>query len=369
MLLSPLGMYLFLATLLLLCTFCLPMNPFYKLLLLALVPLCAVPLRISGGDEYPPLANALPDWGEAPYRPMDEDQFIDEGVVENIVILDRPDSVSLSPSLAAELPKIKLGPEQGEEKAELSRSNLVDLHLVEVNDGAAPQANSKAVLKSEIEILEKQWNVSFKMDMKEKSAVQNSVQVGTVASLRTPQKKIKVGLDYSRKKGDGAETSNRFVLDSHGEWYFNASRWNPYLHGTLKYDKAKEFDTQMQTDAGLGYSIIRNPASELKLRAGATASKKLSGIEKELVPDSLYGIDLKQKITSGQQIKTALEYIPEWNQFSKYQVKTRANWEFLFGSKKDMSLNVGAANCYDSETGLKDFSKGVDYKTEWIWRF
>lgn len=343
------------------------MNPFYRLLLLVLVSLCAVPLRISGGDEHPPLATALPDWGEAPYRPMDEDQFIDEGVVEDIVILDRPDSVSLSPSLATELPEIKVGPEQAEDEALLPQPDRVDFHIVDIRDGAAPQANSKAVLKSEIKILEKQWNVSFMMDMKEKSAVQNSVQVGTVASLRTPQKKIKVGLDYSRKKDDSEQASNRFVLDSHGEWYFSASRWSPYLSGTLKYDKAKEFDTHMETDAGLGYSIIRNSASELKLRAGAIASKKLTGMEKGFVPDSMYGLDLKQKITSGQRLNTALDYFPEWNRFSKYQLKTRANWEFLFGSKKAMSLNVGAVNRYDSETGLKNFSKGVDYKTEWIW--
>ena len=300
---------------------------------------------------------------------MDEDEFIDEGVVENLVVLDQQDSVSLTPLLAAELPKIQVGSEEVEDKSLPPRPNLVDLHLAAVNDGAAPEANSKAVLKSEIEILEKQWNVSFKMDMKEKSAEQNSVQVGTVAALRTPKKKIKIGLDYSRKKSDDAEASNRFVLDSHGEWYFNTSRWSPYLHGTLKYDKAKDFDTQMDTDAGLGYSIIRNSASELKVRAGATASKKLSGLEKGLVPDSLYGIDLKQKIGSGQRINTVLEYFPQWNQFSKYQLKTRANWEFLFGSKKDMSLNFGATNRYDSETQLKDFSKGVNYKTEWIWRF
>ena len=125
----------------------------------------------------------------------------------------------------------------------------------------------------------------------------------------------------------------------------------------------------METNAGFGYALFSGPIRQVKFRAGAGVSREFGGTDEELVPDPLYGLVLKQQISSWHRVSTALDYFPEWNDLSSYRLMARANWKILFDTESDLSLNIGASNRYDSETPWSEFEEGVNYKTTLMWAY
>ena len=336
---------------------------------MVLVFLCGTSVALRAEENFTLSVTAIPDWGEPIWHGFDEGDDVGIQHVSNLSYLEGPLASASAEMTQVALPELTLPQEK--RKTAVADKNSDSLHagLGEAAKESATEAIGDAVFKAEIKILEKLWNISFEMDMKENDNIRNTFHVGTLARLRTPEKKIEIDLNYSREKEDSEEPANRFVLDSRQEWYFNASRWSPYLHNTVKYDKGKEFDTQMEANAGLGYALFSGPISQVKFRVGAGVSREFGRMDEELAPDPLYGLVLKQQITSWHRVSTVLDYFPEWNDLSSYRLKARANWKILFDTESDLSLNIGASNRYDSETPLREFEEGVDYNTTLMWAY
>ncbi len=336
---------------------------------MVLVFLYGTSVALRAEENFTLSVTAISDWGEPIWHGFDEGDDVGIQHVSNLSYLEGPLASASAEMTQVALPELTLPQEKGKTAVAGKKSDSLNAGCGEAAKESGAEAIGDAVFKAEIKILEKLWNISFEMDMKENNNTRNTFHFGTFARLRTPGKKIEIDLDYSREKEDSEEPANRFVLDSRQEWYFNASRWSPYLHNTVKYDKGKEFDTQMEANAGLGYALFSGPISQVKFRVGAGVSREFGRMDEELAPDPLYGLVLKQQITSWHRVSTVLDYFPEWNDLSSYRLKARANWKILFDTESDLSLNIGASNRYDSETPLREFEEGVDYNTTLMWAY
>ncbi|MDG2208291.1 MAG: DUF481 domain-containing protein [Pirellulales bacterium] len=262
----------------------------------------------------------------------------------------------------------------------------------------------KATFKTELEILESQWNVDFNVGMQETGEDGNRVRLGTIARYRTPEQLLKIDMDFERSQGEeesvanhlrlgtlaryrwkGKElefdmkyerrqdeqenVTNRVMLDGTQEWFFSSTRWSHYLGGKVEYDQLEAFDSRVETNTGFAYSLLKSKASHVKVKAGTTVAREL-GVEQEeadLLPESLYGLSINQNVTDAQQVTTSLDYMPSWKDFQQYEVKAEANWQLVLDEETDFRLQVGARNRFDSTVPIESIDDGIDYTTSLMW--
>ena len=297
---------------------------------------------------------------------------------------------------------------KGQPKQESTTSLPVVLHPATTINSAGREIPvgevDKATFKTELEILESQWNVDFKMGMQETSEDGNRVRLGTVARYRTPEQLLKINMDfeqsqgeeeqdtnrlqlgtlaryrwegkelevdmkYERRQDEQENVTNRVLLDGTHEWFFNSSRWSHYLGGKVEYDQLEAFDSRFETNTGFAYSLLKNKSSHVKVKAGTMVAREI-GVEEEgadLFPESLYGVSINQNVTAAQKLSTTVDYIPTWNDFQQYEVKAEANWQLILDQESDFRLKVGARNRYDSNMPIESIEEGMDYTTSLMW--
>ena len=246
---------------------------------------------------------------------------------------------------------------------------------VKTSPAAPPEtfpASEQDFVTSEIVTVEpiKIWEGSFELGVNgtEGNSQTLNFRFGFDAKRETDFSILSVDLDCHRNTSDNIETANRAFLEWRYERLCKDSPWTWYLHGTVDYDQFQVYDALVTMDTGLGYSFIKNDTTSLTARFGGGVSHEIGGTRKTYVPELLYGLDFKRKLSERQKFAASMEYAPDASDFSIYRLRTKISWQVILDEEINLSMKVNFLDRYFSNSGLKD-PNDVDYSVVLLWGF
>ncbi len=67
-----------------------------------------------------------------------------------------------------------------------------------------------------------------------------------------------------------------------------------------------------------------------------------------MVPEALFGLNVKRQLTLRQHLEMAVEYLPDWGDFRKFRLETDAGWKITLDEEKNLSLKFELNDRYDN---------------------
>lgn len=214
------------------------------------------------------------------------------------------------------------------------------------------------------------WEGSFELGLDGSSGNSETFnfRFGFDAQRKTGRNVLDLDLDYRKTSSEDVETANRALLDWRYERLFEASPWTTFLHGTLDYDEFKTFDMRITTDIGVGRKLIDTKRTEFAGRLGTGFSREIGGPDDVWVPEAVFGLEFKHKLTDRQKIAFSTEYTPDMASFDDFRMKSRASWEVLIDEEMNLSLKLSVLDRYDSTPNGAE-SNDLDYSAVLLWKF
>jgi putative salt-induced outer membrane protein YdiY len=177
-----------------------------------------------------------------------------------------------------------------------------------------------------------------------------TLSLRTGADLLRKTDLFEVGFDlvYTKATANGVETQHQALLRGTYEWLHPDSPWTYFARVGLVYDEFQAFDLRLALNTGLGYPIIDHDGESLKARFGTGTSREFDSPDKEWKPEAVFGIDYRGKLTERQEFYAAIDYFPNWSDFSDYRVVNDVGYEVLLDADHNLSLKLSVIDRYDS---------------------
>lgn len=148
---------------------------------------------------------------------------------------------------------------------------------------------------------------------------------------------------------EGENTENKARLDIRNDWLPQGeSRWRPFALGFLEYDEFQDWDLRWGAFGGLGYEAIRTDSTLLNFRLGAGISQEIGGMNEDITPEGLIGVDFAHKIDDRSRLTANFDFFPSLDEFGPYRFVAKAAYEILLDTKSGISLKLGFEDRYDS---------------------
>lgn len=176
-------------------------------------------------------------------------------------------------------------------------------------------------------------------------------------------------LTYTYAEEDGNDTENRLRFQLRNDWKFPDSRWFVFAQANAEYDEFQDWDARVDGFLGLGYRFIDTERTRLNGRLGVGLSYEIGGEDNNIRPEGLAGVDFRHQITERQLFRADSEYLPEFEDFSKYRIRSRASYEILVDPEVNLTLKLGIENRYDSDPGEGFERNDFDYFAVLAWSF
>jgi len=195
------------------------------------------------------------------------------------------------------------------------------------------------------------WDTSLELGLNGSSGTNESLSLRAGGSTKRQSRYSKLTMSsyYNRTTRGGTATQNNATFDIRNDWLLDeSSPWTLYGTGNVFYDQFQAFDLQTNVNSGVGYRFIHDPELEIIGRCGAGASREFGSPDDRLVPESLFGFEYSQKLSSTQKFYGKLDYFPEWDEIGEYRIVADMGWEIALVEPANMSLKLAASNRYDS---------------------
>ncbi len=214
-----------------------------------------------------------------------------------------------------------------------------------------------------------EWENSFEVgiDGSEGNATTLSLRTGTNLRRKKDWSDLKLALNYVKASADYVQTKHNAQLEIHHDWLLGESRWSPYVKSIFVYDEFRPYDSELTLNAGIGYRFIKVERTTLTGRFGSGASRKFGGSDNAWEPEALFGIDFEHKISDRQKVRATVEYYPEWDDFTRYRIRTDAGWEVLLDERTNMNLKLGVIDRYDTRDAGEE-ANALDYTLLLLWK-
>jgi hypothetical protein len=108
-----------------------------------------------------------------------------------------------------------------------------------------------------------------------------SMRAGGHLKRQTKRWKYDSSLVYNKNHTNGLETQNNGKLDARLDRNIADSRWILFVLENLIYDEFQAYDLQLSLNSGVGYHLIKTPATDLTGRVGAGATREFGGVDND----------------------------------------------------------------------------------------
>lgn len=161
---------------------------------------------------------------------------------------------------------------------------------------------------------------------------------------------FEVGFDYAKVNSSGFKTDHHALLDLEQKW-IGQSRLGGFVHFAFDYDEFKAFDSRISANGGLDYRLVGTDWTELVWRWGSGFSQEIGGPTNRTVPEAIFGMQLKRRVTDRQQFEMEVQYLPDWSRFADFRLETDVGWKILLDQARDLSLKFDLNDRYDNTPG------------------
>jgi putative salt-induced outer membrane protein YdiY len=195
------------------------------------------------------------------------------------------------------------------------------------------------------------WDTALELGVNGSSGTNESFSIRAGGYIKRESRFSKLDLSayHNRTNTSGASTQNNAQLDARNDWLLDEhSPWTLFGSGNVFYDEFQAFDLQTNANTGIGYRFVHDPDLGLIGRVGAGTSREFGGPDDRWVPESLFGFEYNQKLSSTQKFYTKLDYFPEWDEFGEFRLVADAGWEIELVQPSNLSLKISANDRYDS---------------------
>jgi len=168
---------------------------------------------------------------------------------------------------------------------------------------------------------------------------------------------------------ESSDAVRQLTLDGRNDWFNQDIKSLRYFaEGKVELDEAKPWDYRVSGFGGIGYEFIKNEKTSLVGRSGFGGSQRIGIDDDEFRAEAFLAANVSHKLTDQQNIKAAVEYLPDTSTWQEYRLNANAAWEVKIDPESDMYLRMGVANRYDSDPGNAR-PNDLDYFVNIGWSF
>lgn len=200
-------------------------------------------------------------------------------------------------------------------------------------------------------IVPRPWDTNVELGVNGSSGTSDSFSMRTGFATKRESKfsKLDTSLYYNRTGSGGDITQNNAQFDFRNDWLLDEkSPWTLFGQNSEFYDQFKDFDFQMNVDAGIGYRFYHEKDLTLIGRVGGGISREFGGVDDRWVPESLFGAEYSQQLNATQKLYAKVDYFPEWDQVGEFRLVADTGWEVVLVQPSNLSLKISATDRYDS---------------------
>lgn len=174
---------------------------------------------------------------------------------------------------------------------------------------------------------------------------------------------------YRYEEANNAETANRFDSLLRYDWRFaDNSPWSLFAQAQYEYDEFQDWDSRLSLFGGVGYRVIENEKTSLRLRAGLGTSREFGGGTDEWTFEGLLGADFSHAIADNQRIRLYTTVFPSLEDAGDFRSTSGAAYEIDLNNDGNLALSLGAEHRYDTQPGNAKRSD-LDYFARVVFKF
>ncbi|MCA9174480.1 MAG: DUF481 domain-containing protein [Planctomycetales bacterium] len=194
-----------------------------------------------------------------------------------------------------------------------------------------------------------------------------SITAGYDLKRETKRWDLSSDLKYFNTSQNSVQTQNYAILNVGAEWKSN-NNWTAFGRSQLQYNEFQKWDLRLVLNSGLGYKLLDDDVSKLKVRFGAGASREFGGIDNKWVPEAVLGANSEQKLSSRQKIVSKFDYFPSWSDLGDYRMVSDLSWQIVLDEETNLSLKVGVVNNVDSTPAPGFKAVDTNYVVLLLWK-
>ncbi|TVQ77998.1 MAG: DUF481 domain-containing protein [Phycisphaeraceae bacterium] len=215
------------------------------------------------------------------------------------------------------------------------------------------------------------WENRFEAGLTGSEGNSQNVNFSALLSLQrtTSRDEVLSLTNYRYTQTEREDTANRFDTLLRYDWRFaEGSPWSLFGQGQYEYDQFQDWDYRVSLFGGVGYRLIENETTTLRVRAGAGASREFGGGNDAWEPEGLIGFDLAHQLAKNQRITAYGTLFPSLDDFGEFRSVSGAAYEIDLTDNGDLALRLGAEHRYDTQPGDAKRSD-LDYFARVVFKF
>ncbi|MEM1423042.1 MAG: DUF481 domain-containing protein [Planctomycetota bacterium] len=218
---------------------------------------------------------------------------------------------------------------------------------------------------------EVQWTREFELGLRGSSGNTDLLNFDTSLLLVREDSKGIFTFDtsYFYSQEDGEDTANRLDALVRNEWKLSDPKWTFFVQANYLLDEFQDFDYRLAGGLGIGYQVIDDDTTSLKLRLGAGASREFGDMaDEDVIPELILGADFTHNINDNTRILASTEIFPNLSETGEFRSISSAGLEIDIDRGNGLSFRVGAEHRYDSL--VEDAEKSdLDYFARIVYSF
>jgi len=197
------------------------------------------------------------------------------------------------------------------------------------------------------------WTNRFELSFSstQGNSEQSNLRLGYTGTRETEDNKLSLDASYYYAESESDVTNDQATAGAQYEWYYEDSKWSPFVTGRWDYDSFQSWEYRIQLFTGLGYIVYKSDKQELIARAGVGVTREFNSSRNEWIPEALLGVDYSLQFTDRQSFEFEGRYFPSLLDFSEFRATAKLGYRFdLETIAEGLSLTAGVEFEHQSET-------------------
>lgn len=206
------------------------------------------------------------------------------------------------------------------------------------------------------------WKRHFEVGMSGSSGntTEQDFRVALVGSYEDEERRWNFNSAYKVQRTNHESTSNALMAELGHDWLFDGSPWFTFAALRFDWDQFKDWDNRVIGSGGVGYEFVKREDFNLRGRTGASLARR-SGVEDDLRPEILLGLESTWKLNSWQVIRWATTLYPSVDDFGEFRSVSTAEWVIALTKADGLSFKLGVENEYESDVEAGTENNDLSY--------
>jgi len=152
---------------------------------------------------------------------------------------------------------------------------------------------------------------------------------------------------------NGNTNTQQALFNTRDEILFAGSDWTLFAANQIEYDELRAYRFRIGIYGGVGYTVIDDARTTLRMRVGAGAVRELGtdGAASRWISEAIFGYDFRYKLTEHGALISILDFYPRIADWGQYRIRARLAYEWVIDPDTGTVLRFGIQDRFDSDPG------------------